>query len=53
MHILSLGARGVTWFGSVYVPYAWIVPVFLAALAVYYLMWKYVVGFLNRTLGIA
>lgn len=53
LHILSLGASGVTWFNSVYVPYAWIVPVFLAAVAVYYLMWKYVVGFLNRTLGIA
>src|SRR6185437_2094915 len=30
LHILSLGASGVTWFNSVYVPYAWIVPVFLA-----------------------
>jgi hypothetical protein len=26
---------------------------FLAALALYYLVWKYVVGFLNRVLGIA
>ena len=53
LHILSIGAGGVTWFNSVYVPYTWIVPVFCAAIAVYYLMWKYVVGFLNRTLGIA
>jgi hypothetical protein len=51
--ILSLGSRGVTWFHAVYVPYAWIAPCFLAALAGYYLLWKYVVGFLNRTLGIA
>ena len=53
LHVLSIGADGVTWFNAVHVPYTWIVPVFLAALAVYYLMWKYVVGFLNRTLGIA
>jgi len=26
---------------------------FLAALAGYYLVWKYIVGFLNRVLGIA
>ena len=51
--ILSLGLSGVTWFHTVYLPYAWIAPVFLAALAAYYLLWKYVVGFLNRTLGIA
>jgi hypothetical protein len=25
----------------------------LAALAAYYLVWKYIVGFLNRVLGIA
>jgi hypothetical protein len=51
--ILVLGANGVTWFHTWYVPYGWIVPCFLAALAAYYLVWKYVVGFLNRTLGIA
>lgn len=51
--ILQLGATGVTWFHDVYVPYAWIAPCFVAALAGYYLLWKYIVGFLNRTLGIA
>lgn len=51
--ILRLGSAGVTWFNSIYVPYAWIAPCFLAALAAYYLVWKYVVGFVNRTLGIA
>jgi uncharacterized RDD family membrane protein YckC len=50
--ILQLGGSGVTWFQSCFVPYAWIAPVFLAALAGYYLAWKYVVGFVNRTLGI-
>jgi hypothetical protein len=50
--ILALGSEGVTWFHSVYVPYSLIAPVFAAALVGYYLAWKYVVGFLNRTLGI-
>ena len=51
--ILTIGPNGVTWFGSLYIPYLVIVPCFAGALAGYYLLWKYVVGFLNRTLGIA
>jgi len=51
--ILSLGLHGVTWFQAIYVPYALIAPCFLAALAGYYLIWKYIVGFVNRVLGIA
>ena len=51
--ILALGSSGVTWFHSFYIPYAIITPVFLAVLAGYYLVWKYIVGFVNRTLGIA
>ncbi len=51
--VLSLGATGATWFHALLVPYTLIVPCFLGALAVYYLVWKYIVGFLNRTLGIA
>lgn len=51
--ILALGSRGVTWFHSVQVPYTWIAPFFLGALIGYYLAWKYIVAFVNRTLGIA
>jgi hypothetical protein len=51
--ILAVGSTGVTWFQSLQISYAWIAPCFLAALAGYYLVWKYVVGFINRTLGIA
>jgi hypothetical protein len=51
--VLTLGGGGVTWFGAAYLPYALIAPCFLAGLAGYYLVWKYVVGFLNRVLGIA
>jgi hypothetical protein len=35
------------------VPYALIAPCFLAALVAYYLIWKYIVGSLNRVLEIA
>jgi len=51
--ILALGQQGVVWFHAFPVSYTLIAPVFLAALVAYYLVWKYVVGFLNRTLGIA
>lgn len=51
--VISFGSHGVTWFQAAYVPYALIAPCFLAALAAYYLVWKYIVGSLNRVLGIA
>jgi len=51
--VLQFGATGVVWFQACSVPYALIAPCFLAALAGYYLVWKYIVGFLNRVLGIA
>jgi len=50
--ILQLGSSGATWFQACEVPYALIVPCFLAVLVGYYLIWKYLVGFLNRVLGI-
>ena len=51
--VLVIGNHGVTWFQACQVPYTFIAPLFLAALAGYYLVWKYIVGFLNRVLGIA
>jgi hypothetical protein len=51
--ILTIDAHGVTWFQACFVPYWLITPIFLAAVAGYYLVWKYIVGFLNRVLGIA
>ncbi len=51
--ILGLGSSGVTWFHSVNIPYVVIAPCFVGALVGYYLAWKYIVGFVNRTLGIA
>lgn len=51
--ILVLGHQGVIWFDAISLPYAWIAGGFACALAAYYLVWKYVVGYLNRMLGIA
>jgi hypothetical protein len=51
--VLQFGAHGATWFHACEFPYVLIAPCFLAALAGYYLVWKYIVGFLNRMLGIA
>ena len=50
---LTVGTHGVTWFQAISVPYSLVGPWFLAGVVVYYLVWKYVVGFLNRVLGIA
>lgn len=48
----QFGASGVLWFEACRVPY-WLVAVaFLAGVALYYLVWKYIVGGLNRVLGI-
>lgn len=50
---LTLGMHGVTWFQAISIPYFLIAPWFLAAVVVYYLVWKYLVGFFNQVLGIA
>jgi hypothetical protein len=50
---LTVGAHGVIWFQAIDVPYSLIAPWFLAAVAIYYLVWKYAVGFFNQLLGIA
>ena len=51
--VLQLGASHAIWFSSLTIPYAVIALCFTAALAGYYLAWKYIVGFVNRVLGIA
>lgn len=51
--LLDIGAQGLTWFDVVEVPYSVVVVWFLSLPVLYYLIWKYVVGFLNQVLGIA
>lgn len=51
--VLVLAATSVTWFNAVSVPYA-VIGLFIAvAMTAYYLAWKYIVGYVNRVLGIA
>jgi hypothetical protein len=51
--MLQFGSSGVTWFQACHASYALIACAFLAGVAFYYLVWKYIVGFLNGVLGIA
>lgn len=51
--ILKIGESGVTWFNACHVPYVLVGVIFLAGVAAYYLVWKYIVGTVNRVLGIA
>jgi hypothetical protein len=55
--VLVIGAQGITWFQQATTPYSMIVPwvcaEFCVTLVVYYLVWKYIVGSLNRVLEIA
>jgi hypothetical protein len=51
--VLQFEASGVVWFHALHAPYALIAVNFAAVLVIYYLVWKYIVGFLNRELGIA
>jgi hypothetical protein len=50
---LRIGAHGITWFDVITAPYYLIVPWFMVGLVIYYLVWKYIIGFLNQMLGIA
>jgi hypothetical protein len=46
-------SSGLVWFQQVAIPYALVAIGFTFALIVYYLVWKYLVGFFNAVLGIA
>jgi len=51
--VVNFESSSVFWFNAVHIPYAVFAVGFLAGITVYYLVWKYIVGFLNRVLGIA
>lgn len=53
LSVIALGTTGVTWFQTFQIPYVLVGCGFCAALVAYYLVWKYIVGFVNHTLGIA
>ena len=51
--LLMLGSARLTWFGDLSVPYSAIAVGFCVGVAIYYLVWKYVVNYFNELLGIA
>ena len=50
---LTLQQGSVNWFGEITMGYTTLAAGFCIEIAVYYLLWKYVVNFFNATLGIA
>ena len=50
---LEIRGDGLFWFQALHIPYSLLACVFAAAIAGYYLVWKYIVGFVNRVLEIA
>jgi hypothetical protein len=50
--VMQIQGNGIVWFQALHFPYALLGCAFLAALAGYYLVWKYIVGFLNRVMEI-
>ena len=53
LNILAVNSAGVIYFEAITVPYAFLAIGFSIGLIAYYLIWKYLVGFFNRVLGIA
>ena len=51
--ILHATHDGLVYFGVAEIHYASLAMAFSAALIVYYLVWKYLIGFFNRMIGIA
>jgi len=50
---VSLRSQCIVYFHEINVPYTFIAIAFAVALTLYYLVWKYIVGFFNQVLGIA
>ena len=51
--VIAFAPNSVTWFEIFTIPYWLIACGFVFALVMYYLVWKYIIGFVNRELGIA
>ena len=45
---LQLSSNGLLWFGIIHIPLGIVLVIPFLGMAVYYLIWKYLVGFLNR-----
>ena len=50
---LEVSAEGIRWFQLPLVPWAFLAPALACALIIYYLVWKYLVGFFNQVVEVA
>ena len=50
---LTFTASAVVWFEALRIPYTFLSLVFPTVVVAYYLIWKHLIGFFNRLLGIA
>jgi hypothetical protein len=53
LNLIELHGAGIVYFQMVTVPYVYFAIGLGCAMIVYYLVWKYLIGFFNRVLGIA
>ena len=53
LEFLEIGVKGVRWFQLPVVPWAFVASALVCALVIYYLIWKYLVGFFNRVVEVA
>lgn len=51
--ILNPTSNGLVYFGLIRVPYVHLAFMFPAAVVIYYLVWKYLIAFFNRVVGVA
>ena len=52
LRFLSIGAKEIVWFDTLHIPYTLFIPWIAVIVAVYYLLWKYLVAFFNRILDL-
>lgn len=53
LHFLTISGNSVTYFVVIHIPYAFLGVIFGIAVVIYYLVWKYLVAFLNELVGLA
>jgi len=53
LSVIALGSQGIVYFREITLPYPYFAVGFCFALIIYYLVWKYLVGFFNQIMGIA
>lgn len=53
LRLIAVSSTGLVYFREFTLPYSHLALAFCLALIIYYLVWKYLVGFFNQVLGIA